>query len=76
MRVATEENKVLAVRHLVAIVVLKEGGSLFLLKDPLYRILKLPPEGKLLSQNLLKLNRKGHKIQVLGPCDCCSAVLN
>lgn len=75
MHVAMEENKVCAVQHLVTIVVLKEGGSLLLLKDPLCCILKLPPEGKLLQQNILKLNKKGHKTQTLGPCGCYSAVL-
>lgn len=48
MHVNTEENKVLAVQLLVANMVLKEGESLLLSKDPLYLILKLPPEGKLL----------------------------
>jgi len=48
MRATMEENKVLAVQHLVAIVVLKEGGPLLLLKDSLQCILKLTPEGKLL----------------------------
>lgn len=67
MHVAMEENQVCAVHHLVTIVVL-------LLKDTLYCILKLPLEGKLLQQNILKLNKKDHKIQTLGPCDLFSCI--